>query len=258
MISGNINLENSIITNNNGGETGGSFYIQQPMYDAKTVMNIHNNIITNNTSPYGQEIFIKWKDTKSLYTKLDNNDWGDENPNDPSVIDPNHVTDRSHVSSTIKSNLFSVLNLNHLDKYDDLIKDFFPENSLDTLKSQFKTPKTPNQKENNYKDIHIHHSNVLKNPNVEKNLNKAKSPENNTMNSNSDAASNIIESDINQQLVVGNSTSYGEDSKAYELNKTNWGDVAKQSSLDIEHFIAMIVIVLILLIIGYRRNKRLD
>ena len=258
MVSGNINLENSIITNNNGGETGGSFYIQQPMYDAKTVINIHNNIITNNSSPYGQEIFIKWKDTKSLYTKFDNNDWGDENPNDSYVIDPNHVTTRSHVSSTIKSDLFSILNVNLLNKYSDLVKDFFPDDSLDTLKSQFKTPKIPDQKENNSKDIPTPNSKVMKNSSAEKNLNKVKSCENNTMTSTSDDASNMIESNLNQLLVVGNSTSYGEDNKAYELNKTNQESVAKQSNLDIKHFIALIVFILILLIIGYRRNKKLE
>lgn len=51
MVSGNIELANSIIMNNNGGETGGSFYIQQPMYDAATVINVHDNLITNNSSP---------------------------------------------------------------------------------------------------------------------------------------------------------------------------------------------------------------
>ena len=258
MISGNINLENSIITNNNGGETGGSFYIQQPMYDAKTVMNIHNNIITNNSSPYGQEIFIKWKDIKSLYTKFDDNDWGDKNPNDPSVIDPDHVTTRSHVSSTIKSNLFSVLNLNLLDKYYDLINDFFPEDSLYNLKKQFKTPKIPNKNGNNSKSSPNPQSDELKKFNEEKNLNKIKSIENNTMISTSNDTSNIIENDLNQQLAFGNSTSHGEDSKAYEINKTQGESVAKQSNLDIKYFIAIIFIVLILLIIGYKKNKKLE
>lgn len=258
MISGNINLENSIITNNNGGETGGSFYIQQPMYDAKTVMNIHNNIITNNSSPYGQEIFIKWKDIKSLYTKFDDNDWGDKNPNDPSVIDPDHVTTRSHVSSTIKSNLFSVLNLNLLDKYYDLIKDFFPEDSLDNLKKQFKTPKIPNKNGNNSKSSPNPQSDELKKFNEEKNLNKIKSIENNTMISTSNDTSNIIENDLNQQLTLGNSTSQGEDSKVYEINKIKGESVAKQSNLDIKYFIAIIFIVLILLIIGYKKNKKLE
>ena len=258
MISGNINLENSIITNNNGGETGGSFYIQQPMYDAKTVMNIHNNIITNNSSPYGQEIFIKWKDIKSLYTKFDDNDWGDKNPNDPSVIDTDHVTTRSHVSSTIKSNLFSVLNLNLLDKYYDLINDFFPEDSLYNLKKQFKTPKIPNKNGNNSKSSPNPQSDELKKFNEEKNLNKIKSIENNTMISTSNDTSNIIENDLNQQLTLGNSTSQGEDSKVYEINKIKGESVAKQSNLDIKYFIAIIFIVLILLIIGYKKNKKLE
>ena len=35
MVSRNINLQESIIMNNVGNETGGSFYIQQPMYNKK-------------------------------------------------------------------------------------------------------------------------------------------------------------------------------------------------------------------------------
>ena len=253
MVSGNINLENSIITNNDGGETGGSFYIQQPMYDAKTVINIHNNIITNNSSPYGKEIFIKWKDTHHLYTKFDDNDWGDENPNDSSVIDPNHVTDRSRVSSTIKSNLFSILNVNLLDKYGDLIKNFFPYDSLNNLKNQFKAPES-NQNENNANN-NKHASNDLENSNIIRNSDKLKSIESNENNTiHSEAKSNLIESNVNQQLIMGNSTSHGDDDKAYELNKTNGGSVAKQGNLDLKYFIA-IVIALILLVIGYKRNK---
>lgn len=260
MISGNINLENSIITNNDGGETGGSFYIQQPMYDAKTIINIHDNIITNNSSPYGQEIFIKWKDTKSLYTKFDNNDWGDANPNDPSVIDPDHVTERSRVSSTIKSNLFSILNVNQLDRYFDLIKDFFPNDSLDNLKDSFKTQES-NQKENNASNTNRPISHDSKTSDIVKNSNKVKSYENdeNTgVTSTSDTPDNPIDNGGNQQLVIGNSTSHGNDDKAYELNKTSRDSVAKQSNLDLKYFIEIIAIVLILLAIGYKRNKKLE
>lgn len=259
MVSGNINLENSIITNNDGGETGGSFYIQQPMYDAKTVINIHNNIITNNSSPYGKEIFIKWKDTNHLYTKFDNNDWGDEDPNDSSVIDPNHVTDRSRVSSTIKSNLFSILNVNLLDRYGDLIKDFFPDDSMKNLKSQFKSPEKPDQSKNNANNINKLVSNDLKTSNIVKHSNILKSfesNENNTKISTSKAESNLIESSDSRQLVQGNSTSHGDYDKAYELNKTDGGSVAKQGHLDLKYFIAITVIVFILLAIGYKRNKK--
>jgi hypothetical protein len=260
MVSGNINLENSIITNNNGGETGGSFYIQQPMYEAKTVINVHNNIITNNSSPYGQEIFIKWKDTKHLYTKFDDNDWGDEDPNDSSVIDPNHVTSRSHVSSTIKSNLFSILNLNLLDKYADLLKDFFPDDSLDKVKSQFKAPEKSNQNKSDAKNTYKPIPNDVKSSSIEKNaynVKTHKSNENAAMTPPSNKASKYIESSANKQFGIGNSTSYGDDNKAYELNETG-SSVTKQIKSNIEYFIALIATILILLTIGYRKNKRLE
>ena len=154
MVSGNINIEDSIIVNNDGGETGGSFYIQQPMYDTKTTINVHNNIITNNTSPYGKEIFIKWWDSYNLYTRFDDNDWGDEDPNDSSINDPDNVTSRSKVSKTIKSNLFSRLNVDLLNRYMDLLGDFFTEDSFNSLKNQFKHDESENNK-NTDKNLEI-------------------------------------------------------------------------------------------------------
>lgn len=128
MVSGNISLTQSIIVNNTAEKTGGSFYIQQPMFEAQTEIDVHDNLITNNTSPLGKEIFIKWKDTKYFYPDFNDNDWGDEDPTDSDVIDPKHVTERSKVTSTKKSSLLDELNLDLLNKYTDTIKDYFPEN----------------------------------------------------------------------------------------------------------------------------------
>ena len=259
MISGNINLENSIITDNNGGETGGSFYIQQPMYDAKTIMNIHNNIITNNSSPYGQEIFIKWKDTKSLYTKFNDNDWGDNDPNDSSLIDPDNVTSRSKVTSTIKSNLFKILNVNLLDKYSDFIKDFFPEDSMKNLKERFTTPQNNTGNEYRAPANNKNASDEWVNTNVLKKSVRIESDENSeiSLTSTANTTSKPIESKLNNPILVGNTTSYGDDKKAYELNETGGGSVAKQSSLNI-NFIIIATIVLVLLLIGYKRNRKLE
>ncbi|WP_405295515.1 hypothetical protein [Methanobrevibacter sp.] len=254
MVSGNINIENSIIVNNNGGETGGSFYIQQPMYDKKTTINVHNNIITNNTSPLGKEIFIKWQDTHNLYTKFDNNDWGDEDPNDSSINDPNNVTPRIKVSSTIKSNLFSVLNLNQLDKYSDLLKDFFPEDTLDNLKQQFKSPNPDNH--NKTKTTNANSKNK-KSSDISDNKNELKSDSQKESNLNRNANPEKTYTSSNGPLVYGNSTSHGEDKKAYELNETG-KSVSKQANLDIKFFIAGIAIIFLLLAIGYRKNKILE
>ena len=88
--------------------------------------------ITNNTSPLGKEIFIKWNATKLLFTKFNDNDWGDEDPTDPDVIDPNHVTKRSKVTSTKKSNLLNEMNLDLLNRYSDILKDYFPSGYFDS------------------------------------------------------------------------------------------------------------------------------
>ena len=238
MVSGNINIEDSIIMNNEGNETGGSFYIQQPMYNTKTVINVHNNLITNNSSPYGQEVFIKWWNPENLYTQFDNNDWGDENPNDSSVIDPNNVTSRSKVSSTIKSNLFAKLNVDLLTKYADLIGDFFQDDSLDNIKKQFDDAKT-SQKNNNKKQSD----------------NTAIKQTNTTADSDvTSESTKITETTSNENLIVGNSSNVGENKNAYEINKTN--SASKEINLDIRYFIVALAAIFVLLAIGYRKYQK--
>ena len=244
MVSGNINIESSIIVNNNGGETGGSFYIQQPMYDTPTTISVHDNLITNNTSPYGKEVFIKWWDSYNLYTEFDNNDWGDENPNDSRINDPNNVTSRIKVSKTIKSTLFSQLNVNLLDKYSDLLGDFFTDDSLNELKKQFK---------------HEEHDDNKKTTPLNSTNNKHTKTESSTNDINRDFPSNTTTSEVVNtplnQVVSGNSTAYGESNKAYELNeKTN--SVVKQTNFDIRYIIVTIALVIFLLSYGYIRDKR--
>ena len=245
MASGNLNLQESIIMNNNGGETGGSFYIQQPMYNQKTVMSVHDNLITNNSSPYGQEIFIKWKDSYNLYTEFDNNDWGDENPNDSSVIDPDNVTSRSKVSKTIKSDLFSRLNVDLLDKYSDLLEDYFPDDSLDDLKSQFKKPETNKntEKQNTSKTTKEIENNPIDIINTNSNSSNIKT---NNYNSKNIVFSNYTSS-------VGK-TNNDNNKKAYEINETP--SVSKKADVDFKYFIVFIALVFILLAIGYRQNSK--
>ena len=250
MVSGNINLEQSIIVNNNGGETGGSFYIQQPMYDKTTVINVHDNLITNNTSPYGKEIFIKWSDSYHLFTKFNDNDWGSENPNDSSVIDPDNITSRSKVSTTIKSNLFNELNLNLIDKYNDLLNDYFPNNSLDTFKKQFKNNTTTRlENENNEHEKTAYVSNNTKNifnppTNYKTNLNITDSKELNNENT-------------KKQEIIGNSTSHGNNEKTYELKETK-SSTSKKIKTENKTILIIIASVLILLLIGYIRNKKVN
>ena len=128
-----------------------------------------------------------------------------------------------------------------LSKYEDLLKDFFPNDSLETLKEQFKTPETNNSKPAS--DI----------PEKSYLPNQIKSNENtdskNNMNNNTE-----LEFTSSGNLILGNSTSYGEGDKAYELNVTG-GSAVKQANLDINDLIAVIAIVFVLLVIGYKRNK---
>ncbi len=264
MVSGDINLENSIIMNNYGGETGGSFYIQQPMYNSRTVINVHDNLITNNSSPYGKEIYINWKNTEHLYTKFNNNDWGDEDPNDPSVIDPDKITSRSKVTSTIKSNLLNILSLGLLTQYGDIIGSYFPDDYLDNINKQSDTNDENNDKhaENNLK--HQNSEEIQTSKDMNKQKTNQNSDENNIITDNSDEKKDASsktdfpksksETNNDNQNIIGNSTTHGENDKAYELNeKTN--SVLKQSSFDIKHFILGLMIVFVLLAIGYTKKK---
>ncbi len=250
MVSGNLDLENSIIVNNSGSKTGGSFYIQEPMYQAETHINVNNNIITNNSSPKGQEIYVKWRHSQNLYPDFNNNDWGNENPNDSKVNDPDNVTSRIKVKTTSdKSNLLDELNFNELNKYHDLIKDFFPENYLETIKKQSESKANQN-KEDEYKKP-ISNETGFKDSN-----------NNNTQNSLNDTKiiiSNAINNNVelNNELISFNSTSpVGDNEKAYELNEKN--SVSKSQSPRLLYLIICLIIALIALVIGYRKENNKD
>ena len=202
MVSGNITLTNSLIVNNTSNETGGSFYIQQPMFDAVTVINVHDNLITNNTSPLGKEIFIKWNATKLLFTKFNDNDWGDEDPTDPDVIDPNHVTKRSKVTSTKKSNLLNELNLDLLNRYSDILKDYFPKGYFD---SDDNTPENNNQNSNE-------NNNMNKGSNEKNDNNKRNIVEDNSQNTNQNIKANNSQNSNQNNMVTSTTSQYSENS----------------------------------------------
>ena len=247
MISGNMTLTNSIIVNNTSNETGGSFYIQQPMFNATTVMNIHDNLITNNTSPLGKEIYISWKTVKLLFTKFNNNDWGDEDPTDSSIIDPDHVTTRSKVTSTKKSNLLDILSLDILNRYSDVLKDYFPEGYFDG--------DDDDANQESYDSGETSEANVISNENYIAIQNQTAV----AIQSKSTAANNITnqanQTDSNVINVNGTSD-VGSDlkdmSKASELIKHSPSKTIKSFSIGA---IIFAIIAIIALIYGYKRNK---
>lgn len=66
----------------------------------------------------------------------------------------------------------------------------------------------------------------------------------------------VSEATSNSQFAIGNSTTHGENDNAYEINEHE--SVAKQSSVDYKMFIAILSLALILLAIGYRREKKMS
>ena len=258
MASAHINVTDSIIVNNTGKKTGGALYIQQPMNKENAGFVLKNNLITNNTSPLGKEIFIKWreKDNKYIYPYFDDNDWGDEDPNDPSIIDPNNIimAKRRGVSSTITSNLLNEMDMGLMKKYDDLIQANFqrnnPNNANKDTSNQDLNPITSN----NQSDT----SNTITNTSSQTVTNIAETVANMT-----EAVTNTAQTVTNssQQLQdtsigesdVGNSESTGETKNAYELNEKS---VAKQASPHSEYTIAVVIIVFLALLIGYRKQSK--
>lgn len=240
MVSGNFLLRNSIIVNNSGGESGGFIYIQQPMYKAKTYITLSNNLITNNTSPYAKEIHIKWKDIEYLYTNFNDNDWGDENPNDPNVIDPDNVSSRSKVKSTKKSNLLNELNLDLLNRYSDLLKNYrFPHDYFN------KTKDNSSKKSNDNINTNINHIDNM----------SPKLSKNSTIKRDTNKKVDNIEYKTNNNHIINNSTSPGDTSKSvkksFEIKNNNIKPTI--NSMNILYLLLLIVIILSL-IIGYRKK----
>ena len=134
MISGSANLTNSVIVNNTADKTGGSFYIQQPMFNATTKINVTGCYITNNSAPLGQEVYIKWNSTDLFWPDFNKNDWGDENPKDPAVIDPDRVSERSNPTlKSDKSDLLDTLSWRDLlARYDGILSDYFAPHNDDS------------------------------------------------------------------------------------------------------------------------------
>lgn len=248
MISGNITLTNSIIVNNTSNETGESFYIQQPMFDAITEIDIHNNLITNNTSPLGKEIFIKWKDTKYFYPDFNGNDWGDEDPTDSEVIDPNHITARSKVTSTKKSNLLNEMSLDLLNKYADTIKDYFPNDYFSNDGNQQNDNQNPQQSDDNptqkSNDINNHKINFNGKTNTtNQNVNVNGSNSNYNTNENLVNVNGTNEAGLNSKATSKASEIFRHTSEK-NINPTNLG------------VIIFAIIAVIALIIGYKRNSK--
>lgn len=161
MVSGNLNLTDSIIINNTAYETGGSFYIQQQMFDAVTVIKVEGNIITNNTAPLGEEIFVKWDDTRHLFPKFNNNNWGTEDPSSPSLIDPNNVSTRIHPTTTTNDDsLLYNLNFGLLSKYYDILNKYYSNFSED-FNVKIRHNKTDSKNETKLKFTNNINSNIM-------------------------------------------------------------------------------------------------
>ena len=242
MASANINVTDSIIVNNTGKAAGGALYIGQPMNRENAGIILRNNLITDNYSPYGKEIAVKWreKDNKYVYPYWNSNDWGDEDPNDPSIVDPNNVimSKRRTITSTIKSNLLEEYDMGLMDKYDDLIR-----------ANLFKNAPEEDDDTSNQNLIPIN-SNNQSNTNLNNNVVA------NTVTNSSQTVANSSQTSqdmSSENTPVGDSTSVGDNMNAYELNEKN--SVAKQASPHIEYFLAISIIVFLALFVGYRQKS---
>ena len=238
VASANINVTDSIIVNNTAKKTGGALFIKQPCNKLTAAFIFKNNLITNNTAPLGKEVFVKWKETKLLLPYFDDNDWGDEDPNDPSIIDPNHVikSSRRTVSTTIKSSLLDDMGMSLMDKYNDLVKGYYQIHPYSNV-----------NKQNNYKgDSDSTTSN--------KNLIHINSNSSSNMDHIAQTATNSSQtsSSVSNDGSVGDLPSVGTNNNAYELNERN--SVVKQIS-HIEYFLAVAIIAFLALFVGYREKS---
>jgi predicted outer membrane repeat protein len=256
MVSGSLNLTNSIIVNNTADETGGSFYIQQPMFNATTVINVHDNIITNNSSPLGQEVFVKWPDAKYLFPKFNDNDWGDEDPTDSSIIDPNNVSKRIKPTSTKdKMGLFDLLDFSLLERYSDILEDYYGRDydehferfNSDDDGLKFDDNKTAaddsNGKSDNGESSSLTHS--LNNHSDEASSNSL---------NNQSKTTNSISSGIKSDNV--NSTYVSENSNNRKMVELFEDDPISQKSFDIRYILALTIVLLVFFVGLLRKRDR--
>lgn len=259
MVSGSINLTNSIIVNNTADETGGSFYIQEPMFNATTIINVHDNIITNNSAPLGKEIFVKWPDAKYLFPKFNDNNWGDEDPTDSSIMDPNNVSSRIKPTRTNQNmGLFDLLDFSLLDRYSDILQDYYGRNHDDE-----------NEDSNSSDDGLKFDVNKTDAGNSNGKTNSgAESPNlKNSLNNQSDASSNLN----NQSKTI--LYSYSASAKSDEMNSTfvreNSNNNKKmvelfednpvsQKSFDIRYILVLTIVLLIFAFGLLRKRDRLN
>ena len=256
MVSGSLNLTNSIIVNNTADETGGSFYIQQPMFNATTIINVHDNIITNNSSPLGKEIFVKWPDAKYLFPKFNDNDWGDEDPTDSSIIDPNNVSKRIKPTSTKdKMGLFDLLDFSLLERYSDILEDYYGRDydehferfNSDDDGLKFDDNKTAaddsNGKSDNGESSSLTHS--LNNHSDEASSNSL---------NNQSKTTNSISSGIKSDNV--NSTYVSENSNNRKMVELFEDDPISQKSFDIRYILALTIVLLVFFVGLLRKRDR--
>ena len=257
MVSGSLNLTNSIIVNNTADETGGSFYIQQPMFNATTVINVHDNIITNNSSPLGKEIFVKWPDAKYLFPKFNDNNWGSEDPTDPSVVDPNNVSSRIRPSRTNQNmGLFDLLDFSLLKRYSDILKDYYGRDYNDHFERfnsngdglKFDDNKTGPDKSNGKADNGDSSGSNL--------LNNQSQLSNNASNSLLNQSKNILNSKSASGIKSdnANSTFISENSNNKKMVELFEDEPISQKSFDIRYVIAL-AIVLLLFFFGLLRKR---
>ena len=276
MVSGNINITNSLITNNTAAETGGSFYIQQPMYDAITKINVQNNIITNNSSPLGKEVYIKWNATRLLFPNFNNNDWGDEDPTDSDVIDPDNVSKRSRPTITKEQlNLLESLNWGLLEGYSDILDDFYANLQKEAENNAHNENSTNNSdtKENSSGLIFDNKDNVGNDDNgigfngfdaqnPSKNQNATKESNStvlynkpiNASNSNSKKTYDDINAELNNSTFVSeNSNVINGKLKMVELFED---DPISSKSVDIKYLLVFLIVASVFLIGLSRRRER--
>lgn len=242
MVSGNLNLTNSIILNNTAGETGGSFYIQQPMFNATTSINVHDNIITNNSSPLGKEVFVKWPDAKYLFPKFNDNNWGDEDPTDSSILDPNNVSKRIKPTRTNQNmGLFDLLDFSLLNRYSDILQDYYGRDYDDHFK-RFNSSDSGLKFDDNKTDAGSSNGKSNTGTDLKDSLgNQSNGFSSNLLNnqSKSTLSKSAIESDeVNSTFVSENSNN----KKMVELFEE---DPISQKSFDIRYILVFIIVLLI-------------
>ena len=190
---------------------------------------------------------------KYLFPKFNDNDWGDEDPTDSSIIDPNNVSKRIKPTSTKdKMGLFDLLDFSLLERYSDILEDYYGRDydehferfNSDDGGLKFDDNKTAAEDSNGKSDNGESSSSLNNQSDV-----ASSNPLNNQSKTKNSISAGVKSDNVNSTYVSENSNNR----KMVELFEDN---PISQKSFDIRYILALTIVLLVFFVGLLRKRDR--